>query len=166
MSLEELAYIAQIVGVAGVIISLVFVGFQVRQHTDALRRSEHNATMGEWSTIRMSIACSREIAELITGGLRGEATLDAADQLRLEHFLNEYTWACFHIWDRTQRGLFPKGTFEATAGPLLVDVLATPRGLAWRSQAKRTSYIPAFVVAVDAVLATTPSAVIPETART
>ena len=30
--------------------------------------------------------------------------------------LAEQAWAAFHIWDRTQRGIFPKGTFEATGG--------------------------------------------------
>jgi hypothetical protein len=64
--------------------------------------------------IRMAIAENRDIAELMTAGFRGESALDAADELRLEQLLQENTWAAFHIWDRTQRGIFPKGTFEAT----------------------------------------------------
>ena len=38
------------------------------------------------------------------------------ENLRLEQMLAEQAWAAFHIWDRTQRGIFPKGTFEATGG--------------------------------------------------
>jgi hypothetical protein len=154
MSLEDISYLAQIVASVGVILSLIFVGLQIRQNTAALQRSEHNSTMAEWSVIRMAIAQNREISELMTTGLRGKETLDAADQLRLEQLLAEYTWAAFHIWDRTQRGVFPKGTFELTGGSLLREVLTTPRGSAWWHSAKSVGFIPEFVRGVDAMLAT------------
>ncbi|HZF16223.1 MAG TPA: hypothetical protein VE046_09805 [Steroidobacteraceae bacterium] len=153
MSLEQLSYLAQIVGTAGVIVSLVFVGFQIKANTAALQRNEHNSTMEQWTVIRMAIAQNRDIARLMTAGLHGEGTLDAADQLRLEQFLAEQAWAAFHIWDRTQRGIFPKGTFEATGGALLCSVLKPSRGAAWWRSAKSIGFVPQFVADVDAVLA-------------
>jgi len=101
----------------------------------------------------MAIAKNRDIAELMTAGLHGERALNAADQLRLEQMLAEYAWAAFHIWDRTQRGIFPKGTFESTAGPLLCGLLRTARGGTWWRSAEHTGFIPGFVLDVDAVLA-------------
>src|SRR6266581_9807784 len=109
MSFEQISYLAQIVASVGVIVSLIFVGLQIRQNTGVLRRNEHNSTMAQWTVIRMAIARNRDVAELMTAGLRGESAMDAADQLRLEQFLAEHAWAAFHIWDRTQRGVFPKG---------------------------------------------------------
>ena len=153
MTLEQLSYLAQIAGSVGVIVSLVFVGLQIRENTAALQRNEHNSTMEQWTVIRMAIARNRDIAELMTAGLRGESALDAADQLRLEQLLAEYAWAAFHIWDRTQRGIFPKGTFELTGGALLCGVLRTARGGAWWRSAKQTGFIPAFAADVDAMLA-------------
>ncbi|HEX3282958.1 MAG TPA: hypothetical protein VHR36_17100 [Pyrinomonadaceae bacterium] len=153
MSFEQISYLAQIIASVGVIASLIFVALQIKQNTGALQRNEHNSTMAQWTVIRMAIAGHRDIAELMTGGLRGERALDAADQLRLEQMLQEYAWASFHIWDRTQRGVFPKGTFEATAGPLLSEVLTTSRGGAWWTNAKHIGFIPQFVQDVDAVLA-------------
>jgi len=67
--------------------------------------------------------------------------------------LAENAWASFHIWERTQRGIFPKGTFELTAGPLLRGLLETARGRTWWHSAKHTGFIPGFVADVDAVLA-------------
>ena len=96
---------------------------------------------------------NRDIAELMTTGLSGERALDAADQLRLEQMLAENLWASFHIWERTQRGIFPKGTFELTAVPHLCGLLRTMRGEAWWHSAKHTGFIPGFVLDVDAVLA-------------
>src|SRR5712691_7762267 len=153
MSFQQLADLAQIVASIGVIVSLIFVGLQIRHNTGALQRNEHNATMAQWTVIRMAIAKDRDIAELMTAGLHGERSLDAADQLRLEQMLAEHAWASFHIWDRTQRGIFPKGTFELTAGPLLSALLKTVRGEAWWRSAKHTGFIPGFVADVDAVLA-------------
>jgi hypothetical protein len=153
MSFEQISYLAQIVASVGVVISLIFVGLQIRQNTGALQRNEHNSTMAQWTVIRMAIAKHRDIAELMTAGLHGERALDAADQLRLEQMLAENAWAAFHIWERTQRGIFPKGTFELTCGPLLSDVLRTERGGAWWHRAKYAGFIPEFVLDVDALLA-------------
>jgi hypothetical protein len=100
-----------------------------------------------------AIAQNRDIAELMTAGLGGERTLDAADQLRLEQMLQENAWAAFHIWDRTQRGIFPKGTFEATGGALLNQLLRTPGGASWWRNAKQIGFHPGFVADVDAILA-------------
>ena len=155
MSLEQLSYAAQIIGTAGVILSLVFVGYQVRQNTATLQRSEHNSTMAQWTVIRMAIAENRDIGVLMTAGLNGEKALDPADQLRLEQLLAEYSWAAFHIWDRTQRGVFPEGTFEVTGGALLCDVLDTPRGQTWWQKAKSVGFIPEYVADVDTMLART-----------
>ena len=153
MTLEELFYLAQIIASVGVIVSLGFIAVQIRANTAALQRGEHNSTMAQWTVIRMSIAQHRDIAELMTAGLNGEIAVDAADQLRLEQFLQENAWATFHIWDRTQRGIFPKGTFELTGGVYLCGLLRTARGGAWWRGAKGTGFIPEFVADVDAMLA-------------
>ena len=104
--------------------------------------------MEQWTVIRMAIVENRDIAEFMTDGLSGRRELDAADQLRLEQFLQEQAWAAFHIWDRTQRGVFPKGTFEATGGALFGGLLKTPYGEVWWRDVKGTGFLPAFVTDV------------------
>src|SRR5256714_213898 len=153
MSFEQISYLAQIVASVGVIVSLIFVGLQIRQNTGALQRNEHNSTMAQWTVIRMAIARNRDIAELMTAGLRGERVIDAADQLRLEQMLAEQAWAAFHIWDRTQRGIFPKGTFEATGGALLCGLLKTAGGGAWGGPAQKNRVPPPVGSGGDAALA-------------
>lgn len=154
MSLEQLSYLAQIFASAGVVFSLIFVGYQIRQSTVAMERGEHNSTMQQWTTIRMTIAENRDIAELMTCGLDGSKALDVADRMRLDFMLNEFAWASFHIWDRTQRGVFPPGTFEFSCSSYLGDVLRTPGGQAWwQTKATASGLIPPFVADVDAMLA-------------
>jgi hypothetical protein len=153
MNWDAIVAISQLVAAVGVILSLIFVGLQIKQNTRALQRAEHNSTMEQWTVIRQAIAQNRDVAELMTAGLHGERALDAADQLRLEQMLQENAWAAFHIWDRTQRRIFPKGTFEATAGALLGTLLKTPGGATWWDKAKHIGFHPGFVLDVDAVLA-------------
>ena len=64
MSFEQISYLAQIVASVGVVVSLIFVGLQIRQNTGALQRNEHNSTMAQWTVIRMAVAQNRDIAEL------------------------------------------------------------------------------------------------------
>lgn len=153
MPLEQWSNAAQIFGNLAVVLTLIFVGFQIRQNTAALQRSEHNSTMEQWTVIRMAIAQNRDIAELMSAGLDKGHSLDPADQLRLEQLLAEYAWAAFHIWDRTKRGVFPPGTFEQTGGALLSNVLKTHRGGAWWASAKSVGFVPEYVADVDALLA-------------
>ena len=160
MSLEQVSYLAQIVASIGVVLSLAFVGYQVRQSTAALQRGEHNATMQQWTVIRMAIAENREISELMTAGLNGTRALDAADQLRIDQLLGEYAWASFHIWDRTRRGVFPPGTFEFSCGSGLRDLLRTPGGQAWwQGKAEGAGLIAPFMADVDVMLGAHPGAI-------
>ncbi len=152
MSLEQIFFASQTIAAVGVVVSLIFVGRQVRENTLALQRNEHNSTMEQWSVIRMAIAKSHDIATLMTAGLEGERVLDRTEQLRLEQMLAEIAWAAFHIWDRTQRGVFAKGTFEFTGGALLCGVLKPARGAAWWRSAKNFGFPPEFVADVDAML--------------
>lgn len=43
MGLEQLYYIAEIVGVVAIVLSLLFVGVQLRQNTLATRAASHHA---------------------------------------------------------------------------------------------------------------------------
>ncbi|MFN2622422.1 MAG: hypothetical protein ABR611_06210 [Chthoniobacterales bacterium] len=157
MNWDAIVAISQLVAALSVVLSLLFVGLQIKQNTRALQRTEHNSTMEQWTVIRQAIAQNRDIAELMTAGLQGERALDAADQLRLEQMLQENAWAAFHIWDRTQREIFPKGTFEATGGALLGTLLRTPGGESWWREAKQIGFPPGFVSDVDAILVKPPS---------
>lgn len=149
MSLQVFTNLAEIAASLGVIVSLVFVGYQMRQNTSQLQRNEHNSTMAQWSTIRMAYVENRDVAEIWREGLYGERELDLTDQFRLESLLAEQLWAAYHVWERTKRGILTEGTFQEAVAPLIPAWLATPRGALWWSAAKQ-SYPPLFVADVDA----------------
>ena len=149
MTLEHIFFLSQIIAAVALVVSLIFVGREIRGNTLAVQRGEHNSTMEQWTVIRMAMVKNRDIAELMAVGLDAQFQLNAVDQLRLEQFLSEIAWAAFHIWDRTQRGIFPQGTFEFTGGALLCSVLSKQCGNAWWRSAKQFGFHPGFVSDVD-----------------
>jgi hypothetical protein len=149
MTLEHAFFVSQIIAAVAVVVSLVFVGREIRENTLTLQRGEHNSTMEQWTVIRMAMVKNGDLAELMASGLDGSRPLDRADQLRLEQMLQETAWAAFHIWDRTKRGIFPKGTFEFTGGAFLCAMLATKGGNQWWLKAKNFAFLPDFVADVD-----------------
>jgi len=153
MSLQDFTNLTEIMASIGVIVSLIFVGYQMRQNTSQLQRNEHNSTMAQWSKIRMAYVENRDVAQIWREGLRGERELDGTDQFRLESLLAEQLWAAYHVWERTKRGILTEGTFHEAVAPLVPSWLSTPRGAPWWSAAKR-NYPPMFVADVDAALTT------------
>ena len=153
MSLQDLTSVAEIIASVGVIVSLIFVGYQMKQNTSQLVRSEHNSTMTQWSTVRMAFVENRDIAEIWRRGLHGERELDATDQFRLDTLLEERLWTAYHVWERTRRGILTEGTFQQAVAPLIPAWLSTARGAPWWSSAKR-NYPPSFAADVDAALST------------
>ena len=65
MTLEHAFFISQIIAAVAVVVSLVFVGRDIRENTQAIRRGEHNSTMEQWTVIRMAVARNKDIAELV-----------------------------------------------------------------------------------------------------
>jgi len=152
MSLQDWANVAEIVGMMGVVVSLLYVGVQLHQNTAQLQRGEHNSTMEQWSTIRMALATNTELAEIWAAANSGSRAMTAAETLQVESLLAEHLWASFHIWDREQRGVFQPGTFELNAGPLISPLLGNAFGAAWWARAK-AAFPPGYAPLVDRVMA-------------
>lgn len=77
MTLEEINYVAQTIGVAAILASLVFVGYQIRQNTRALRATSHHAVSDSFNAINTLIAGDPRATRIWRLGLAG---LDALDE--------------------------------------------------------------------------------------
>ena len=152
LSLEQASDIAQVVAGVAVVISLIYVGLQMRQATAQLYRNEGNATLSQFSAHRLAIGINRDVAELWIKGLAGDGALDGPDQLRFDMLLAEFTWITFHTWEREKRGMTVKGQWER--GPLvgITRYLSTPGGSAWWARYGKR-YPPPYAAEVDSGLA-------------
>ena len=82
MNWEAIGAIGEIMAAAGVIGSLVFVGWQMLQNTNALHTATSHSHMEIYTSLSMSIAENRELATLWSSGLADLSSLDDVDRVR------------------------------------------------------------------------------------
>jgi hypothetical protein len=127
MTLADIASIGSLVSGVAVLISVVYLAAQVRQNTASLQRAEANETQNQASVFRSSIVNNRDVAEFWTTGLKADGVLDEVDELRFQTLATEQFWWSYHLWDREQRGIMPKGSWT-TMSPWLLGMLISVRG--------------------------------------
>lgn len=76
MSLEQLSFLAQIISAIAVIASLIFVGFQLRQATAAIRASSSQAHSGLYTDLVRSIIDNADFARIWSVGLSDPRALN------------------------------------------------------------------------------------------
>ncbi|MEH6693767.1 MAG: hypothetical protein V7675_01935 [Hyphomonas sp.] len=146
--LEIASHVSEIVSSIAVVVTLVYLGFQIHQNTAQLQRAENNATQDQWQAVRLFIAGNEGAARIWHAGLTGEP-LDDVDQMRFEALLAEHIWSTYHIWDRSQRGVFERGEFSRGAAIPLVRLLCTASGDEYWQRMKN-AFHPDFVAEMDA----------------
>ena len=65
LRLSEWASIAEVIGAIGIVISLIFVGVQVKENTDEIRATNRHQLIGRAHSATTSIAANPEIAAVI-----------------------------------------------------------------------------------------------------
>jgi hypothetical protein len=105
--LEQLAYLAQIVGVGFVVASLVYVGRQVKQNTETMRQNAAGYYLGLQERLCGEVASSREFAQQWLKAATDFDSLDDVDKQRVLLF----EWRAFTGWNQLfqlrQNGLVP-----------------------------------------------------------
>ena len=82
--------VSEIAGALGVIATLIFVGTEIQQNTEAIRTSTVQAIADQDTTITLTYATDDRIADLIAlirrdpDAYKDESKMSAADRLRLE----------------------------------------------------------------------------------
>ncbi|UTW56130.1 hypothetical protein [Kordiimonas sp. SCSIO 12610] len=93
MSLDEIATIIDIIASVTVVISFIFIGFQIRQNTHALRMGAAQSSVQLLSDNMGRVVENRELAELLasrndTADLIPLSELSSTDRLILSNFLS------------------------------------------------------------------------------
>lgn len=97
MSMEQLAYLAEVLGVLGIVASLIYVGRQLQQTTLQMKVGAASERLQLFNQFWFRIAHDREFAELWLKGHAQYSTLDEVDQLRVQSFESAglSTWSFF-----------------------------------------------------------------------
>jgi hypothetical protein len=98
MSLEQISFAAQIVSAIAIIASLIFVGMQVRQATEAVRNSSSQAHSAIYTQIVSTIIENADFAAIWRRGLTDPSAVDDDEWVRFV----AYTSALFRFYESSR----------------------------------------------------------------
>lgn len=131
MTLEELAYISQIVGVVAVLASLIFVGLQIQQNTKALKATSHHAVTDSFNAINNMMANDPAFARRWRLSLTGDEGLDEDERVSVSFMRLAYMRIFETIYYQYKNGTLDKKLFDAELTTLKWTATEHPGFRAW-----------------------------------
>jgi len=170
MTAEKSQRIAEIIGLIGVIGSLVFVGLEVRQSTVATRAATDASVADAFRELNLVLASSPDLARALANNAAHPDEAPPEDQIQMLSFYR----AIFHIWSNTHRqhlnGTIDPAIYQSVVQELSAYAGNTPAGvdvedlkrrqklMRWAWGRERFLYNPDFQKFVDAALGPSPKA--------
>lgn len=124
MTIEQLGSIGEFVAAIAVLLSLIYVGFQIRQNTAELRQAAFRDVFQSYSNNRRLIFAEADLADLLINAKeKSVSELSEVDRLRLDSFYAEQIWILVQLWAVRLTGSlqFSEASWHATLDVFLND---------------------------------------------
>jgi hypothetical protein len=140
MNWEAISAIAEILGVLAVVISLIYVGFQVRQNTMQLRQD--NLLKNVRGTLDTNWYYHRDPTafDVFRRGVKSFHELPPKDQAHFHSVLVDLAFYLQMVWDLAQHGLVDRSAVEVNEGSGLTTRVIRSRCPSLRSTTSRRSW--------------------------
>lgn len=158
MTISELGSIGEFVGAIGVVITLIYLAFQIRQNTQQL---EQNASMAKAAAVnnsnialrqtRQAIFVSEPVSELFLAGNEDCSKLSDLQLLRYRFMLQNITDVMLDIYSQTLETNFSPENWQAQGVNLVKRILDTNGGK-WFWKNYQMNYPQGFRNEVDRIL--------------
>lgn len=142
--------VADTVGMLAVVLSLIFVGLQIRQNTIATRAAAYQAIGFHGSDIMIAEAMDHAFAALRVAALDSAqwGSIDAAGWYQLEQRLTGYMRAVEAVYLEVEEGLLPRDALQRFGLDVTTGTRTYPFGRLWpavrpRLSAKFAAYVEA-----------------------
>ncbi|MDG4648227.1 hypothetical protein P6F26_07205 [Roseibacterium sp. SDUM158017] len=152
MDLSVLGDIADVIAALAIILSLVFVGYELHQNRT-------QAELSNWREILQTLVDYKgltndpEFAEFVTRAHADYGDLSEAERLRFGMYLEQGVHIIGNFLKHNQA--LPKKLegLEAAVASMFIDMLTTPGGAAWWAESRsRGRFMPATYRTVDDIL--------------
>ncbi len=87
---EAISAVSEAFGVIAIVISLVFVGFQIRQNVQATRAASMDNIMEKWGEFYLRLSENDNLAAVVWNGVQDAKALVGVDRWRLFHGFNQF----------------------------------------------------------------------------
>ena len=112
MKLSEWADVAEIIGSAAIIASLIFVGLQVRENTQVIRLTSDRAVDQQNLALNLTVAQSPDFAEILVRAESDRDSLTVAERARFDHFCFSQFGTYENVVDIFGEGFMPDQEFD------------------------------------------------------
>ncbi|MEM7220329.1 MAG: hypothetical protein AAF515_18345 [Pseudomonadota bacterium] len=148
MNWDAIGAVAEVLGAAGVILTLGYLAIQIRQNTQALRAASIDSMTSIANDIRTNLFSDPEIASIYMRGLEGIDNLDALETERFRLLMTNAIWALWNAFTQAQLG--DDHAWDAQK-PLLRRFLTLPGG-EWYWNTYKAEFSSEFRAEVDVIL--------------
>jgi len=155
---DAVGAIAELLGAAGVIVSLLYLAAQIRHNTrelDERNRSYRQISLDEtakrYTSFRENVRRDSVLASIWHRGRRDLAELDEVERLQFDYLAVEMFWCWGMLYLYRQQNVIDERVMELSVANL--HLYAEGRGIRrwWRDSPHRSEYPPEFVRKVDSL---------------
>jgi hypothetical protein len=147
--LDRVHKVSEIVAAFAIVSSLIFVGLQLSQNTDALKSNAAQVSAATWQDLTMEMAANEQLANIWTNSiiqlpLISEAA-SAVDTLRLTLICTANLKSMETNFRQWNNGNLSDDLFEAARQGFIFSLMIQPHYEAMLSGPGRSAYIPQFI---------------------
>jgi len=135
VTLQDLGNIGELVGAIGVVVSLVYLGVQIRQNTRSVRSASFQEAIRDVITITDALATDRELSRIYWKGLADFDCLEQDERRRFSAYLVGMFRRFENIVYQTRHGALDASSWEGVMETAIIT-LSRPGGVAWWAQAQ------------------------------
>jgi len=128
--LEDLGNLGDFIGGLGVVVTLLYLTFQIRQNTASVRAATVQSAAEANAEMLDRFACDPELLRVYQAGTTDFESLSPDDRLRFAAVMGAMLHRMEGMVDQAQRGLLPTDAFEGAANRLR-GAFALPGTHAW-----------------------------------
>jgi len=142
MTLEQYAYLAEILGVIIVVVTLIYLAIQTKQNTDAVQSSVRQAMLQE----------DRESLRMVVENpaLNRRSNLSGEEETQVQAFLIHFLRARENHWLQYKHGVLDEATWISYRGAMIPVIFSSAYGRAlWANRIITDSLDPGFRAAID-----------------
>ena len=112
MGIDHLANLAEIFAAVLVIVSLVYVGVQIKQNTSALRSNTAHNTSEAFTDLYLILARSREMSDIFSRGTRDYESLDSVEKVQFFAYFQKFFRTYENAYYQYCRTALEKDSFD------------------------------------------------------
>ncbi|MGD8978123.1 MAG: hypothetical protein PVG91_11005 [Gammaproteobacteria bacterium] len=151
MSLEQYAYLAEIVGAIAVVASLLYLAVQIHQSNLQGQASARYAFIQAMSDINMPIAQDKAVASVWRRGLESADGLDKDERIQFWMLVGQYGNAWSVMYQLYRDGMLPEIQWTVVRKDML-GILSSEGGRSFWKRFGAGAFDPEFVAYVDSLL--------------